>query len=86
MLTVDAVTRASPVSASATVNLPLELIELALLVSASALVSDVTVATSFVPVMLTVTVLVFVLSWLVTVNVSTTFCPAVNSLCAELAT
>ena len=55
-------------------------------VSVNSLVADVTEATSFAPVILIVTLPLAVPSLLVTVNSSFTACPAVNSLCASLAT
>ena len=66
-------------------NFPTTLKSIASLVSVRSAVSELTTATSFVPVILIVTLPLADLSWLVTVNVSVTTCPPSNSLCAESA-
>ena len=67
-----ATTTASPVSASAIANLPLAFSEVAALLSLTAVVAELTVARSFVPVMFTVIEPVPVPSALVTVMLSLT--------------
>ena len=69
-------------SASIAVTLPLVLMSADKSVSVKSTDSDVTVGTSFEPVILIVTLPLAVPSWLTTVNSSLMACPSVNSLCA----
>ena len=66
-------------------NWPDALSDVASLLSVTAVVAELTVARSFVPVMLTVITPLAVPSWLVTVRLWLTCSPAVRSLCAPFA-
>ena len=79
-----ATTCTSPASASAIANWPDAFNDEASLLSVTAVVAELTVARSFVPVMLTVITPLAVPSALLTVMLSLTFWPAVNSSCAPL--